>query len=46
MTFQIPDGITDAVAVEKEGWTSTITTDTIEFTGGPLDADQAELTST
>ena len=42
MTFQIPEGVTDAVAVEKEGWTATLTGDTLEFVGGPLDPEQAD----
>jgi uncharacterized protein YcnI len=42
MKFQIPDGVTDAVGVVKEGWTSTVTGNTLEFTGGPLPADQED----
>jgi periplasmic copper chaperone A len=42
MSFQIPEGVTDAVGVEKEGWTSTVTGNTLEFTGGPLAADEED----
>jgi uncharacterized protein YcnI len=42
MKFQIPAGVTDAVGVAKEGWTSTLTGDTLEFKGGPLAADQKD----
>jgi uncharacterized protein YcnI len=42
MKFRIPDGVTDAVAVEKDGWTATLTGDTLEFVGGPLDPEQAD----
>src|SRR3954469_7100793 len=39
MKFQIPTGVTNAAAVDKAGWTATLTGDTLEFTGGPLAAD-------
>jgi uncharacterized protein YcnI len=39
MKFQIPAGVTDAAAVDKDGWTATLTGDALEFTGGPLAAD-------
>ena len=42
MKFQIPDGTTDAVGVEKEGWTATVTGNTLEFAGGPLDPEQED----
>ena len=42
MSFQIPDGVTDAVGVAKDGWTATLTGNTLEFAGGPLAADQAD----
>ena len=42
MKFQIPAGVTDAVGVAKDGWTSTLTGDTLEFKGGPLAADQKD----
>jgi periplasmic copper chaperone A len=42
MKFQIPAGVTDAAAVDKDGWTATLTGDTLEFTGGPLAADQKD----
>ncbi|MEP7201627.1 MAG: DUF1775 domain-containing protein [Ilumatobacteraceae bacterium] len=42
MKFQIPDGVTDAVAVDKEGWTATVTGNTLEFVGGPLDPEQED----
>ena len=42
MKFQIPPGVTDAVGVAKDGWTSTLTGDTLEFKGGPLPADQKD----
>jgi uncharacterized protein YcnI len=40
MKFQIPAGVTGVAAVDKDGWTATVTGDTLEFTGGPLAADQ------
>jgi hypothetical protein len=40
--FQIPKEITDIAAVDKAGWTATKTTDTIEFSGGSLPADQQD----
>jgi uncharacterized protein YcnI len=42
MKFQIPDSVTDAVAVDKAGWTTTLTGKTLDFTGGPLAADQGD----
>jgi periplasmic copper chaperone A len=42
MKFEIPAGVTDAVGVEKEGWTSTVTGNVLEFTGGPLDPEQED----
>jgi hypothetical protein len=42
MKFQIPDGVTDAVGVAKDGWTTTSAGDTLEFAGGPLAADQGD----
>jgi uncharacterized protein YcnI len=42
MKFQIPAGVTDAVGVDKEGWTATLTGDVLEFKGGPLAADQED----
>lgn len=42
MKFQIPAGVTDAVGVAKDGWTSNLAGDTLEFVGGPLAADQED----
>ncbi len=42
MKFQIPDGVTDAAGVAKDGWTATVTGNTLEFAGGPLGPDQAD----
>jgi hypothetical protein len=42
MSFQIPEGVTDAVAVDKDGWTATLSGRTLEFTGGPLAADEED----
>ncbi|MEP7046765.1 MAG: DUF1775 domain-containing protein [Ilumatobacteraceae bacterium] len=42
MKFQIPPGVTDAVGVPKDGWTATLTGDTLEFKGGPLAPDQSD----
>lgn len=42
MSFQIPEGVTDAVAVDKDGWTATLSGSTLEFTGGPLAADEED----
>jgi periplasmic copper chaperone A len=36
MKFEIPDGVTDAAGVAKDGWTATLTGNTLEFAGGPL----------
>lgn len=49
MSFQIPEGVTDAVAVDKDGWTATVSGRTLEFTGGPLPPDEEDhfdITST
>src|SRR4029079_18952249 len=42
MKFQIPTGVTGVTAVDKAGWTATVTGDTLEFTGGPLAAEQED----
>jgi periplasmic copper chaperone A len=42
MKFEIPEGVTDAVGVAKDGWTATVTGNTLEFAGGPLGADEAD----
>jgi periplasmic copper chaperone A len=42
MKFQVPADVTDAVAVAKDGWTSMLTGDILEFKGGPLAADQKD----
>jgi hypothetical protein len=42
MSFQIPDGVTDAAGVAKDGWTATLTGNTLEFKGGPLAADEED----
>jgi len=39
MKFQIPAGVTGVTAVDKDGWTATVTGDTLEFAGGPLAPD-------
>ena len=39
MQIKIPDGVTDAQPVEKDGWTTTVDTQVVTFTGGPLAAD-------
>jgi periplasmic copper chaperone A len=36
--IQIPAGVTGVAPVDKDGWTATVTGDTVEFKGGPLDA--------
>lgn len=38
LKIQIPQGVTDVTAVDKDGWTATVSGDTVEFKGGPLDA--------
>jgi uncharacterized protein YcnI len=38
LKIQIPQGVTGVTAVEKAGWTATVTADTVEFSGGSLDA--------
>ena len=42
LKIQIPTGVTEVKAVEKAGWTATVTGDTVEFTGGSLDAATAD----
>jgi uncharacterized protein YcnI len=42
MKFEIPDGVSGVTAVDKDGWTATLTGDVLEFTGGPLAADQED----
>jgi periplasmic copper chaperone A len=42
MSFKVPDGVTDAVGVAKDGWTATLTGSTLEFKGGPLAADEED----
>lgn len=39
LKFEIPEGVTGVAPVEKEGWTATVSGNTLEFRGGPLDAD-------
>lgn len=39
VALQIPDGVTGVATVEKDGWTATVTGNTVEFTGGSLAAD-------
>jgi periplasmic copper chaperone A len=49
LKIQIPPGVTGVAAVDKAGWTATVTGDTVEFTGGSLDAtteDHFDLTLT
>jgi periplasmic copper chaperone A len=38
LKIQIPAGVTGVATVDKAGWTATVTGDTVEFKGGPLDA--------
>ena len=40
--IKIPDSVTDAKPVDKAGWTTTATDDTVTFTGGDLDAETAD----
>jgi uncharacterized protein YcnI len=40
--IQIPPGVTAVAPVDKEGWTTTVTGDTVEFKGGPLDAETTD----
>ncbi len=42
LKIQIPTGVTDVKPVEKAGWTATVAGDTVEFTGGSLDAATAD----
>lgn len=42
MKFQIPAGVTGVSAVAKDGWTATVTGDTLEFKGGSIAADQED----
>lgn len=42
MKFQIPDGVTGVAGVDKDGWTATVTGNTLEFAGGPLAPDQED----
>jgi periplasmic copper chaperone A len=38
LQIKIPDGVTDAVPVDKPGWTSAVAGDAVTFSGGDLDA--------
>jgi periplasmic copper chaperone A len=38
LQIQIPPGVTGVTAVEKTGWTATVTGNIVEFKGGSLDA--------
>jgi uncharacterized protein YcnI len=40
LKFAIPEGVTGVAPVGKEGWTTTVTGNVVEFTGGPLAPDQ------
>jgi periplasmic copper chaperone A len=42
MKFQLPDGVTGVAAVDKDGWTATVSRDTLEFAGGPLAPDEED----
>jgi len=42
LKFKIPASVTDAAGVAKDGWTSTLTGDTLEFKGGPLAPDKED----
>jgi periplasmic copper chaperone A len=42
MNFKIPAGVTGVAAVAKDGWTATVTADTLEFKGGSIPADQED----
>lgn len=42
MKFQIPEGVSGVTAVDKDGWTATVTGAVLEFKGGPLAADQED----
>lgn len=49
VSFQVPDGATNVAPVDKQGWTTSITGDVVEFSGGSLAADEEgtfELTLT
>jgi uncharacterized protein YcnI len=39
LKLQIPAGVTGVKAVDKAGWTATVTGTTVDFKGGPLAAD-------
>ncbi len=40
--FEIPEGVTGVTPVDKDGWTATVTGNTVEFKGGPLAADEED----
>ncbi len=42
LKIQMPQGVTDVKAVDKDGWTATVSGDTVEFMGGSLDAATAD----
>ncbi len=42
LKFEIPDGVTGVTPVDKDGWTATVTGNVVEFTGGPLAADEED----
>jgi uncharacterized protein YcnI len=49
VALRVPDGVTNVKAVDKAGWTSTVSGNEIRFTGGSLDAktpDHFDLTMT
>lgn len=42
LKLQIAAGVTNVKAIDKAGWTATVTASTIEFKGGPLAADKPD----
>jgi periplasmic copper chaperone A len=38
LDIKIPDGVTDAKAVDKDGWTTSVAAGVVSFSGGSLDA--------
>lgn len=40
--IQVPAEVTDVTPIDKDGWTAALTGDVVEFSGGPLAADQED----
>lgn len=45
LDFQVPDGVTDAQPVAKDGWTTDVADGVVKFSGGNLDAETPDTFS-